>query len=59
MNSGESQLTSVHVLVQCSSAELSLCVARDAWSSLGNMTKVEAMKNYVEDIQLVSLFNEG
>ncbi|XP_075876827.1 acyl-CoA-binding domain-containing protein 5-like isoform X2 [Nelusetta ayraudi] len=25
----------------------------DAWSSLGNMTKEEAMKNYVEDIQLI------
>ncbi|XP_034559890.1 acyl-CoA-binding domain-containing protein 5A-like isoform X2 [Notolabrus celidotus] len=25
----------------------------DAWSSLGNMTKDEAMKNYVEDIQLI------
>ncbi|CAF97634.1 unnamed protein product [Tetraodon nigroviridis] len=25
----------------------------DAWSSLGNMTKVEAMKNYVQDIQLI------
>ncbi|XP_056276172.1 acyl-CoA-binding domain-containing protein 5-B-like isoform X3 [Pseudoliparis swirei] len=25
----------------------------DAWSSLGNMTKEEAMRNYVEDIQLI------
>ncbi|KAG7526422.1 acyl-CoA-binding domain-containing 5-like isoform X1 [Solea senegalensis] len=25
----------------------------DAWSSLGNMSKEEAMKNYVEDIQLI------
>ncbi|XP_022050976.1 acyl-CoA-binding domain-containing protein 5-like isoform X2 [Acanthochromis polyacanthus] len=25
----------------------------DAWSSLGNMTKEDAMKNYVEDIQLI------
>ncbi|XP_026168449.1 acyl-CoA-binding domain-containing protein 5-like isoform X3 [Mastacembelus armatus] len=25
----------------------------DAWSSLGNMTKEEAMKNYVENIQLI------
>ncbi|XP_028987014.1 acyl-CoA-binding domain-containing protein 5A-like isoform X2 [Betta splendens] len=25
----------------------------DAWSSLGTMTKEEAMKNYVEDIQLI------
>ncbi|XP_069574347.1 acyl-CoA-binding domain-containing protein 5-B-like isoform X3 [Brachyistius frenatus] len=25
----------------------------DAWSSLGNMTNEEAMKNYVEDIQLI------
>ncbi|XP_029381399.1 acyl-CoA-binding domain-containing protein 5-B-like isoform X2 [Echeneis naucrates] len=25
----------------------------DAWSSLGNMTREEAMKNYVEDIQLI------
>ncbi|KAL7386896.1 hypothetical protein ABVT39_015293 [Epinephelus coioides] len=25
----------------------------DAWSSLGNMTKEEAMKNYIEDIQLI------
>ncbi|XP_060899440.1 acyl-CoA-binding domain-containing protein 5-like isoform X2 [Labrus mixtus] len=25
----------------------------DAWTSLGNMTKEEAMKNYVEDIQLI------
>ncbi|XP_061587306.1 acyl-CoA-binding domain-containing protein 5A-like isoform X2 [Cololabis saira] len=25
----------------------------DAWCSLGNMTKQEAMKNYVEDIQLI------
>ncbi|KAM6990656.1 acyl-CoA-binding domain-containing protein 5A-like isoform 1-T1 [Tautogolabrus adspersus] len=25
----------------------------DAWSSLGNMTQEEAMKNYVEDIQLI------
>ncbi|XP_034412213.1 acyl-CoA-binding domain-containing protein 5-like isoform X5 [Cyclopterus lumpus] len=25
----------------------------DAWSSLGNRTKQEAMKNYVEDIQLI------
>uniref|UniRef100_UPI0037E75198 acyl-CoA-binding domain-containing protein 5A-like n=1 Tax=Semicossyphus pulcher TaxID=241346 RepID=UPI0037E75198 len=25
----------------------------DAWSSLGDMTKEEAMKNYVEDIQLI------
>ncbi|KAM7401153.1 hypothetical protein PAMA_005376 [Pampus argenteus] len=25
----------------------------DAWSSLGNMTKKEAMRNYVEDIQLI------
>lgn len=31
-------------------------VARDAWNSLGNMTKEEAMMAYVEDIQLVSLF---
>uniref|UniRef100_A0A3B4WR83 ACB domain-containing protein n=1 Tax=Seriola lalandi dorsalis TaxID=1841481 RepID=A0A3B4WR83_SERLL len=31
----------------------------DAWSSLGNMTKEEAMKNYVEDIQLVSPFREN
>uniref|UniRef100_A0A3B5BJX1 ACB domain-containing protein n=1 Tax=Stegastes partitus TaxID=144197 RepID=A0A3B5BJX1_9TELE len=30
----------------------------DAWSSLGNMTKEEAMKNYVEDIQLVSSFRK-
>uniref|UniRef100_A0A669B906 ACB domain-containing protein n=1 Tax=Oreochromis niloticus TaxID=8128 RepID=A0A669B906_ORENI len=26
----------------------------DAWSSLGNMTKEEAMKSYIENIQLVS-----
>lgn len=39
-----------------SNIQLTLCVARDAWSSLGNMTKEEAMKNYVEDIQLVSPF---
>ncbi|KAM9720223.1 acyl-CoA-binding domain-containing protein 5A-like isoform 2-T4 [Menidia menidia] len=25
----------------------------DAWKSLGNMTKEEAMKNYIEDIQLI------
>ncbi|XP_041659942.1 acyl-CoA-binding domain-containing protein 5A-like isoform X2 [Cheilinus undulatus] len=25
----------------------------DAWSSLGNMTKEEAMKNYIENIQLI------
>eukprot|EP00066_Takifugu_rubripes_P025721 XP_011614987.1 PREDICTED: acyl-CoA-binding domain-containing protein 5-B-like isoform X3 [Takifugu rubripes] len=25
----------------------------DAWSSLGNMTKVEAMNNYIQDIQLI------
>ncbi|XP_059199722.1 acyl-CoA-binding domain-containing protein 5A-like isoform X2 [Centropristis striata] len=25
----------------------------DAWSALGNMTKEEAMKNYIEDIQLI------
>ncbi|XP_055007313.1 acyl-CoA-binding domain-containing protein 5A-like [Boleophthalmus pectinirostris] len=25
----------------------------DAWSALGNMTREEAMKNYVEDIQLI------
>ncbi|CAN9503077.1 unnamed protein product [Ophioblennius macclurei] len=25
----------------------------DAWSSLGDMTKEEAMKNYIEDIQLI------
>ncbi|XP_033960068.1 acyl-CoA-binding domain-containing protein 5A-like isoform X1 [Pseudochaenichthys georgianus] len=25
----------------------------DAWSSLGNMTKEEAMKNYIEDIQMI------
>ncbi|XP_028449523.1 acyl-CoA-binding domain-containing protein 5-B isoform X4 [Perca flavescens] len=25
----------------------------DSWSSLGNMTKEQAMKNYVEDIQLI------
>ncbi|XP_034071069.1 acyl-CoA-binding domain-containing protein 5-B-like isoform X3 [Gymnodraco acuticeps] len=25
----------------------------DAWSSLGNMTKKEAMKNYIEDIQMI------
>ncbi|XP_047444923.1 acyl-CoA-binding domain-containing protein 5A-like isoform X2 [Mugil cephalus] len=25
----------------------------DAWSSLGNMSKEEAMKNYIEDIQLI------
>ncbi|XP_030015589.1 acyl-CoA-binding domain-containing protein 5-like isoform X3 [Sphaeramia orbicularis] len=25
----------------------------DAWSSLGNMTREEAMKNYIEDIQLI------
>ncbi|XP_032386778.1 acyl-CoA-binding domain-containing protein 5 isoform X2 [Etheostoma spectabile] len=25
----------------------------DSWSALGNMTKEEAMKNYVEDIQLI------
>ncbi|XP_029310129.1 acyl-CoA-binding domain-containing protein 5A-like isoform X1 [Cottoperca gobio] len=25
----------------------------DAWSSLGNITKEEAMKNYVEDIQMI------
>ncbi|CAJ1071672.1 acyl-CoA-binding domain-containing protein 5A-like isoform X4 [Xyrichtys novacula] len=25
----------------------------DAWNSLGNMTKEEAMKNYIEDIQLI------
>lgn len=36
--------------------ELWLCVARDAWNSLGYMTKEEAMKNYIEDIQLVSPF---
>lgn len=41
---------------QCSSVKLRFCVARDAWSSLGNMTKEEAMMNYVEDIQLVSPF---
>lgn len=34
--------------------ELWLCVLRDAWSSLGNMTKEEAMKSYIENIQLVS-----
>uniref|UniRef100_A0A671VA77 ACB domain-containing protein n=1 Tax=Sparus aurata TaxID=8175 RepID=A0A671VA77_SPAAU len=28
----------------------------DAWSSLGNMTQEEAMKNYIENIQLVGLF---
>uniref|UniRef100_A0A665UMI7 ACB domain-containing protein n=1 Tax=Echeneis naucrates TaxID=173247 RepID=A0A665UMI7_ECHNA len=31
----------------------------DAWSSLGNMTREEAMKNYVEDIQLVNLFMDN
>lgn len=36
---------------QCST--MTFFVARDAWSSLGNMTKEEAMKNYVDDIQLV------
>lgn len=53
MNYGESPCRRS---VQC---ERRLCVARDAWSSLGDMTKVEAMKNYVQDIQLVSPFNEG
>uniref|UniRef100_A0A3Q3F965 Acyl-CoA binding domain containing 5b n=1 Tax=Kryptolebias marmoratus TaxID=37003 RepID=A0A3Q3F965_KRYMA len=28
----------------------------DAWSSLGTMTKEEAMRNYIEHIQLVSPF---
>lgn len=49
---------SVFTSSQCSSVKVRLCVARDAWSSLGNMTKEEAMKNYVEDIQLVSPFRE-
>uniref|UniRef100_A0A667ZPD7 ACB domain-containing protein n=1 Tax=Myripristis murdjan TaxID=586833 RepID=A0A667ZPD7_9TELE len=31
----------------------------DAWNSLGNMTKEEAMMNYVDDIQLVSPFNKN
>ena len=34
-----------------------LVLGRDAWSSLGNMTKEEAMINYVDDIQLVSSFS--
>lgn len=55
MNDGEGPLVRVPALVQCFSVELRLCVARDAWSSLGNMTKVEAMKNYVQDIQLVRM----
>lgn len=33
-----------------------LFVARDAWNSLGNMSKEEAMQAYVNDIQLVSIF---
>uniref|UniRef100_A0A4W5RXG8 ACB domain-containing protein n=1 Tax=Hucho hucho TaxID=62062 RepID=A0A4W5RXG8_9TELE len=28
----------------------------DAWNSLGNMSKEEAMQAYVNDIQLVSIF---
>lgn len=44
---------------QCSSVKLRFCVARDAWNSLGNMTKEEAMMNYVDDIQLVSPFNKN
>lgn len=39
--------------------KLKLCAVRDAWSSLGNMTKEEAMKNYVEDIQMVNPFKEN
>lgn len=39
--------------------ELWLCVLRDAWSSLGNMTKEEAMKSYIENIQLVSPFRQN
>uniref|UniRef100_A0A3B4EYK3 ACB domain-containing protein n=1 Tax=Pundamilia nyererei TaxID=303518 RepID=A0A3B4EYK3_9CICH len=31
----------------------------DAWSSLGNMTKEEAMKSYIENIQLVSPFRQN
>ncbi len=54
-----SQSFSVHFLLSASSVELRLCVARDAWSSLGSMTKEEAMKNYIEDIQLVSPFKEN
>lgn len=38
------------------SVELWLCVTRDTWNSLGNMTKEEAMRNYIEHIQLVNLF---
>ena len=37
---------------------LPICVVRDAWNSLGNMTKEEAMMNYIEDIQLVSPTDE-
>lgn len=46
-----------HFFCHTSSYETqTLFVARDAWNSLGNMSKEEAMQAYVNDIQLVSIF---